>query len=252
MNAVIETLLNHRSIRAFEERELTDEQIRWIVKSAQSASTSSFVQAYSIIGVKNPEKKEKLAQLAGNQESVRRNGHFFVFCLDSYRHEVCVELEGGRTTDHLEAFDSTEWFMVGVIDATLAAQNAAIAAESMGLGICYIGGLRNQLKEVCELLEIPDRVIPLFGLAVGYPVEPSAVKPRLPLEHIYHEETYPQDAELYKRQLQQYNEEISAYYHERTQGKRADRWTAQMQARMSRPSRTYLKGFLESRKFPLK
>ncbi|WP_010273679.1 oxygen-insensitive NADPH nitroreductase [Paenibacillus senegalensis] len=252
MNTVIETILNHRSIRAFEDRALTDEQVQWIVKSAQAASTSSFVQAYSIIGIKSPEKKAKLAELAGNQEAVRRNGHFFVFCLDSYRHEISVELEGGDPNDYQASFESTEWFMVGVIDAALAAQNAAIAAESMGLGICYIGGLRNQLHEVAELLDTPNRVIPLFGLAAGYPSAPSATKPRLPSDHIYHEDAYPQDLERYKRQLQQYNEEISAYYLERTQGKRADRWTAQMQARMARPSRLYMKSFLESKGLPLK
>jgi FMN reductase (NADPH) len=79
MNEIIETMLNHRSHRHFEDKPLTEEQIKTIVSCAQSASTSSFIQAYSIIGVKDKEKKKKLAEIAGNQEYVEKNGHFFVF-----------------------------------------------------------------------------------------------------------------------------------------------------------------------------
>jgi FMN reductase (NADPH) len=75
MNQVIETILQHRSVRKFEDRPLSDEQIRTIIECAQAASTSSFIQAYSIIGVKNKEVKRKLAEIAGNQSYVENNGH---------------------------------------------------------------------------------------------------------------------------------------------------------------------------------
>ena len=88
MNQIIETLLAHRSVRHFEDKPLSKEQIEKIVLSAQAASTSSFIQAYSIIGVTDREKKQKLAQLVGNQPYVADNGHFFVFCADLHRHEV--------------------------------------------------------------------------------------------------------------------------------------------------------------------
>ena len=91
--------------------------------------------------------------------------------------------------------------MVALIDASLAAQNAAIAAESMGMGICYIGGIRNDLEAVSELLGLPDRVIPLFGLAVGYPEGNSDVKPRLPFQAIYHEDSYQKEEEKMKQDL---------------------------------------------------
>ena len=109
----------------------------------KAASTSSNIQAYSIIGITDPEKKKKLAELAGNQSYVEKNGHFFVFCADLYRHEIVGEMEN---SDVITSIESTEKFMVTLIDTALAAQNAAIAAESMGLGICYIGGIRNHLK----------------------------------------------------------------------------------------------------------
>ncbi|MGO4886415.1 oxygen-insensitive NADPH nitroreductase [Anaerobacillus sp. MEB173] len=246
MNEIIETLLQHRSIRKFEDRLLTDEQIKMIVQCAQAASTSSYIQAYSIIGVKDQVKKETLATLAGEQGYVAKNGHFFVFCADLHRHEVISNVENVDITESLE---STEKFMVAVIDAALAAQNAAMAAESMGLGICYIGGLRNNLVEVSKLLNVPKRVIPLFGLSVGYPAHSSSKKPRLPLEHIYHEDEYMQDERQYKEQIKQYDDIVSAYYTERTKGKRTDRWSEQMMKMLEQPKRMYMKEFIEKKGF---
>ncbi|WP_282033632.1 oxygen-insensitive NADPH nitroreductase [Metabacillus indicus] len=246
MNQTIDTLLSHRSIRKFEDRALSGDQIRTIVESAQAASTSSFIQAYSIIGVKNPEMKKKLAELAGNQPYVEENGHFFVFCADLHRHDVLAEMEGVTIDETLE---STEKFMVAVIDAALAAQNAVIAAESMGLGAVYIGGLRNSLREVSELLKTPERVMPLFGVAVGYPDQNPDKKPRIHFEHVYHEDVYETDETVYKKELKEYNELISEYYRERTSGKRSDTWTGQMASMLSKPTRMYMKEFTETKGF---
>lgn len=242
MNTVIETIMNHRSIRKFEEKRLSDEQIRTIVESAQAASTSSFIQAYSIIGVKDSDKKKKLAEIVGNQAYVAENGHFFVFCGDLHRHQVISQMEEKDLSTSLE---STEKFMVATIDAALAAQNAVLAAESMGLGACYIGGLRNNLDEVCQLLHIPKFVIPLFGIAVGYPAQMPDKKPRLPFEHIYHEDEYKQDEDLFKQELVTYNQTISDYYQARTNGKRSDTWTGQMANMLENPKRMYMKDFVK-------
>ncbi|MCA1061825.1 oxygen-insensitive NADPH nitroreductase [Rossellomorea sp. AcN35-11] len=246
MNETIETILKHRSIRKFKNEPLTDEQIRTLISSAQAASTSSYIQAYTIIGVKDPVKKRKLAELAGPQSYVEENGHFLVFCADLYRHEKIGEWEDREVIPSLE---STEKFMVAVIDATLAAQNASIAAESMGMGICYIGGIRNDLETVSELLELPDRVIPLFGLAVGFPEGNSDIKPRLPMEAIYHEDSYQRDESSMKAELDRYDETISSYYYARTGGKRSDRWTEQMATMLSGKKRMYMKEFVEKKGF---
>lgn len=245
MNEVIETILNHRSIRNFEDKLLSEEQIQTIVESAQAASTSSFIQAYSIIGVTDKEKKKRLAEVVGNQPYVENNGHFFIFCADLYRHSLIGKLENKDVESSIE---STEKFMVATIDAALAAQNAAIAAESMGLGICYIGGIRNNLDEVVKLLHTPDHVIPLFGLAVGYPAKITGQKPRLPYKHVYHENTYEGNEETYIEELKEYNEIIQKYYLERTNGKRSDTWTEQMGTMLERKSRMYMKEFVEGKK----
>ncbi|AGX03125.1 nitro/flavin reductase [Bacillus sp. NRRL B-14911] len=249
MNETVETILAHRSIRKFEERELTRKQVETIVSCAQAASSSSFIQAYTIIGITDPEKKQKLSELAGNQSYVAHNGHFFVFCADLNRHHVLSEMEG---KDLSESLESTEKFMVAMIDAALAAQNATVAAESMGLGVCYIGGIRNQLEEAAKVLGTPERVIPLFGLSVGYPAQDPDKKPRLPLEHVYHENGYQQDHEKYKQQLEDYNQTVSAYYAERTQNMRKDTWTGQMAAMLEKPVRMYMKDFVNKNKLDLK
>ncbi|MBY0149344.1 oxygen-insensitive NADPH nitroreductase [Neobacillus niacini] len=249
MNEVITTILNHRSIRDFKDKQLSNEQIKTIVACAQAASTSSFIQAYSIIGIKDKDKKRKLAEIAGNQEYVAENGHLFVFCADLSRHELIGEVEG---KDVLPSIESTEKFMVSLIDAALAAQNAAIAAESMGLGICYIGGIRNNLEAVKVLLKTPDRVIPLFGMTIGYPEKINDQKPRLPLEHVYHEEEYEQDKDVYLRQLQDYNQTISRYYEQRTGGKRKDTWSEQMANMLEKQTRMYMKEFVQKNKMDLR
>ncbi|MBS4172891.1 oxygen-insensitive NADPH nitroreductase [Bacillus sp. FJAT-49736] len=245
MNTIIETIQNHRSIRHYEDRPLTDEQIKMIVESAQAAATSSFVQAYTIIGVKDPEKKKELALLSGNTH-VEKNGHLLVFCADLHRHELVAEMEEVNVQQSL---DTTENFMIALIDTALAAQNAAVAAESLGLGICYIGGLRNNLDGVSKVLNIPKYVLPLFAMTIGYPSKINDKKPRLPFEHIYHEDGYQTDSSILKKQLGDYNKIIHDYYMERTNGKRSDTWTKQMALKFKEPSRTYMKEYVQKQGF---
>ncbi|WP_243296661.1 oxygen-insensitive NADPH nitroreductase [Bacillus litorisediminis] len=244
MNQVIETILRHRSVRKFTDQPLSRGQIELIVKSAQAASTSSYIQAYSIIGVTDPDKKQALAEVAGNQAYVAENGHFFVFCADLHRHQKIGEWEG---SDVLPSIESTEKFMVALIDTALAAQNAAIAAESMGLGICYIGGIRNDLEKVVSLLKTPKHVIPLFGIAVGYPAKETSQKPRLPLSHVYYENEYEQDESAFKAGVDEYNSIVQDYYKKRTNGKRSDTWTSQMGTMLEKKSRMYMKEFIEKK-----
>jgi FMN reductase (NADPH) len=244
MNDTIKTILSHRSIRKFKNEPLNKETVETLVKCAQAASTSSYQQVYSIIGVEDQGLKEKLARLAGNQDYVAENGYFFVFCLDYHRHILAAEMTGSNITNTVE---STEGFIVGTADAALAAQNMAVAAESLGLGIVYIGGIRNNLPEVSEMLQCPDHVVPLFGLAVGVPDAQPGLKPRLPLQAVFHTNTYKEDSVL-KDQLQTYEEETAAYYADRTGGKRTAGWVSQMMHSMSQPKRTYMKNFISSKR----
>lgn len=243
MNKMIETILAHRSIRKFKDKPIDEGTVKTLVQCAQAASTSSYQQVCTIIGVEDREKKEQLAKLAGNQSYVADNGYFFVFCMDYNRHQIAADM---KTIDIHETIQSTEAFIVGTVDAALAAQNLTIAAESLGLGIVYIGGLRNSLPEVSELLGCPDHVLPLFGVAVGYPDAEPGIKPRLPMEAVFHKNQY-QSKEETQDLLQQYEKETAEYYSERTGGKRTEGWVTQITASMATPKRTYMKEFVRSK-----
>ncbi|SDN22970.1 oxygen-insensitive NADPH nitroreductase [Alkalicoccus daliensis] len=243
MNSMIETILAHRSVRKFTPEKLSEKTIETLVEAAQMASTSSYIQAYSIIGIKEQSKKNKLAELAGNQPYVAENGHLFIFCADFHRHNIAGKQEG---TEVIPAIESTEKMIVGITDASLAAQNCALAAESLGYGICYIGGLRNNIKTVSELLELPDHVIPLFGLCVGVPAAQTETKPRLPLEGVYFEDKYPDDSQ-HIAQLEKYNSIVSEYYNKRTAGNRNQRWTEQITGMLSSVKRAHMKQFLQEK-----
>ncbi|TCT20011.1 FMN reductase (NADPH) [Melghiribacillus thermohalophilus] len=244
MNPVIEQMFRHRSIRKFKEQQLSDRQIRTIVEAAQRASTSNYYQAYSIIGVTDPIIKKEIADLSGH-EHVERSGHFFVFCADLLR--LIERAESVTRAKLKENLENTEHFLVAVIDAALAAQNASLAAESMGLGICYIGGIRNDMKRVDELLKLPEFVIPLFGLAVGYPDHDPGVKPRLPLEAVYFENIYCHDEAVYTRALENFDETLKKYYAERATNRRHDTWSDQIQRKLIRPVRSEVTEYVQSK-----
>ncbi|SDI83490.1 oxygen-insensitive NADPH nitroreductase [Paenibacillus naphthalenovorans] len=244
---VLKLLQNHRSIRKFRDQKISDPDLVNIITSAQAAPSSSHGQSYSIIGVTDPIRKKKLAEYAGSQPQVESCSHFLVFCADLYRLEKIALQQGVNMT---AAIESTEMFMVATIDAALVAQNAAIAAEALGLGIVYTGGLRNHPYEVAQLLELPKRVYPVFGMCIGYPGEIPDQKPRLPLEAIYFENKYKRFEEVNKH-LHQYDEIMRAYYLNRTHGIRSETWSETMTNKRKRPRRMNMKSFLSEQGFPL-
>ncbi|MYL48961.1 oxygen-insensitive NADPH nitroreductase [Halobacillus litoralis] len=243
MNETIETILNHRSVRKFKDTPVTDEQLSAILSAAQQASTSSYMMAYSIIGVTDEKKKAQLAEITG-QGYVKDNGHLMIFCADLYRHTLHATSE--QYEDMLANLENSEHFLVSAIDAALAAQNAAIAAESMGLGICYIGSIRNQLDKVDEILGLPKHVLPLFGMVLGEPDHQPDQKPRLPKEAIYFENEYKRD---HKDELGAFDETIAAYYQSRQTNTRNDSWTDQMLRRFTKPMRMDVTSIVKKKGF---
>ena len=207
-NPVINALLQHRSVRAYDPRPLPEDTLPLLVAAAQSASTSSNLQVWSLVAVQNPEKKAKLAALAGNQKHILDCPLFLVWLADLSRLRSRGELHG---VPH-ESLDYLEMFLVASVDATLAAQNAAVAAESMGMGIVYIGGIRNQPEQVAEVLELPPNVFAVFGMCVGYPdpQRPASIKPRLQQEAVLHMESY--QPEVVHPSVESYNEVMSTFY----------------------------------------
>lgn len=242
MNPTIDLLTSHRSIRKFKDTPLTNEQVQAIIESAQMASSSSNVQAYSIIGVTDPEMKKQLAELAGGQAYVEQCPLFLVWCADLYRNrEACLMQDTEMVSGTMENF------IVATIDAALASQNAAIAAEALGLGIVYIGGIRNNPREVSELLQLPELVYPVFGMCVGYPDQDPGQRPRLPQEAVYHANTYNTTAT--RPAIEQYDATTRQYYIERTAGKRENTWSQDMAKKYEKPVREHMRAFLEEKGF---
>jgi nitroreductase len=192
-NDTLATMLGHRSVRAFLPKPVTDSVLARLISAAQSASSSSNLQAWSVIAVRDPARKARLAKLAGNQKYIEDTPLFLAWLADLSRPKRVAAAKGCS----LQGADYVEAFLVGVVDAALAAQNAATAAESLGLGIVYIGGMRNHPEEVAEVLGLPLHVVTVFGMCIGYPdpSRPADVKPRLPLPLVLHSERYDRSGE---------------------------------------------------------
>lgn len=190
MNQVIDLLISHRSIRRFADQAIPEEHVEHCTRAGQMASTSSAVQAYACIRVKDPARRRALADLAGPQQKVALAPEFFVVCGDARRHRLLCERAGMHYDQRMEGF------LICVIDATLFAQNMVIAFESLGYGVCYIGGIRNDLPGVGRILQLPPGVYPLFGLCVGVPAENPAPRPRLPMETVLFDDGYPADDQM--------------------------------------------------------
>ena len=156
--SVIELLKSHRSIRKFTDQPIEQPLLRQLIRAGQSAATSSNLQGVSVIRVRDPQTREAIAELAGGQAYVASAAEFLVFCADLNRSAVCCEKEDKQLADGM-----TEHFMIATIDVALFAQNVVVAAESEGLGICYIGGIRNNPEKLSELINLPDNVYPVFG-----------------------------------------------------------------------------------------
>lgn len=185
---VLRLLASHVSVRAFDSSPLDEGQLTRCVAAAQQAATSSNVQAYSCIRLDAKSERAALAELCGGQTQVAEAAEFLVICADLRRNDLVARAAGGAVVANLEAF------LLATIDASLFAQNLTVACEAHGLGTCYIGGLRNRISEVDQLLELPRLVLPLFGLCIGHPAARNDVKPRLAASAVLHEGRYPSDA----------------------------------------------------------
>lgn len=229
MNDVIELMRSHRSIRKFTDEPVGDETIAEIMQAGFAAATSSNMQATTVIRVRSSETRAEIAALAGGQPWVEQAGAFFIWCADVARGAAVAADEVEPVTDMVEHF------IRATVDVALAAQNAAVAAESLGLGICYIGGIRNDPQRVCELLELPDLVYPVFGFCVGHPLK----------EERYTIDNDPADVAAY-------DEHMREYYRSRTGGKKDTSWTQDMGALYGAEARPHLREFLAGRGFNLR
>jgi nitroreductase len=181
----IKTLLEHRTIRNYESTPIAGNILNTILESATRASTTGNMQLYSIIVSKDEEMKKKLCDLHFKQKMVIDAPVMLTFCADIRRFSKwCVQRKAEP------AYDNFLWFINASIDAIIATQNAVIAAESFGLGICYLGTVTYNADKIIELLQCPEYVVPITSIVIGYPAVTPPLTDRLPLEAVVHQETY--------------------------------------------------------------
>ncbi|MBD1558070.1 oxygen-insensitive NADPH nitroreductase [Vibrio sp. S9_S30] len=240
MNSTIDTILSHRSIRAFTQEAVTKEQLDTIIRAGIAASSSSLLQVNTIIRVTDPVKRDALVTFSGGQKYVGTAPEFLVFCIDLQRH---VEMNENVKPEF------TELTLIGAVDAGIMAQNCLLAAESMGLGGVYIGGLRNCAQEVDELLELPPHTAVLFGMCLGHPDQNPEVKPRLSPGVIVHENTY---QPLDKNKVREYDQTMLQYYSSRSGNNKNVTWSEQITGKLSEESRPHIKGYLNGKGLAIK
>lgn len=223
MNETIKFLKSHRSVREYDPgRDVSEEQVKAIMEAAMAAPNWINGQQVSVIEVRDPERKAELAKACGNQSWIKEAPVFLIICIDFHRAKLAAEKNG---TD-LNVTKDLEAVMIGSTDVGIALGTAVVAAESMKLGTVPIGGIRKNPQTFVELLNLPEYVFPISGLVIGHPRNIPDQKPRLPLKATHHKETY--NAEIQMESIDQYDETMSAYMSQRTNGQDSSNWSSKV------------------------
>ncbi len=203
ISETIEQIFQHGSIRKYKAEPVPQSIIEKIISAAQRSSTSSNLQTYSVVAVMDKNRREELASLCGNQEHIGLAPVFLAWCADLNRLDRVCQMRG-----YEQVTSYAENFIVSAVDAAIAMQTATIAAESLGLGMCYIGAIRNNPAEVIKILELPRLVFPISGMTLGWPAAAARYRPRLPLREVLHWEVYNRESQ--DEALRQYDREMIA------------------------------------------
>jgi nitroreductase len=208
INDVLVVQLAHRSVRKYLDSPVTEDHLRAMIAAAQSASTTSNLQPWSVIAIRDHGRKTRLAALAADQQFIVEAPLFLVWVADLGR----TRRLAARAKRPLDGADYLESTVIAFIDTALAAQNAVVAAESLGLGVVFVGAIRNHPEEVAAELGLPQHAIAAFGMAVGVPdpTEQAGIKPRLPQLAVLHRERY--DDVSADAHLSSYDERLNGYY----------------------------------------
>ena len=233
--------LGHHSVRRFLPRPLDPGLLESLIHCGQAAASSSFIQAYTVIRVTRPEARARIAEAAGGQRWIEQAPEFLVFCADLRRVNSACEAAGrGSLEGH------AEHGLAAVVDVALMAQNVLLAAESQGLGGVFIGGIRNDPQVVVEQLALPDRVLPVFGMCLGWPNESNEIKPRMPVGFVLHQDFY---QDVSPERIALYDEKMAAYYASRGTNVRLSDWSRAAAAAVQGKKREHMLEFLQARGF---
>lgn len=176
---------SHRSIRSFTAQDIDDSLLNDILMTGLRSSSSGNMQTWSVIVTRDKSIKRDLYELHVKQQMVLDAPLMLTFCADVFRMREWI-----RVNESKQSFDDLLGFLTGTVDAAIAAQTISLAAESAGLGICYMGTTWWAANKIIDLLALPQGVFPVTSLVMGYPDENPALRDRLPLELVVHQEKY--------------------------------------------------------------
>jgi len=215
MNQTISTLLNHRSDRSFTNEPVSEEALCSILEAARRAPTSNNAQHISVVVVRDPASRARIAEIAGGQPYIATAPVFLAALIDFYKSGLGVEAAGKK----LAINETMEGLLIGATDVGIAVTSMMVAARSLGLGCVPIGGIRRNIQGLIDLLELPPHTFPLLGLAIGHIDRPAQQKPRLPMQVFRHDERYRKEG--IKEAIAQYDATLMEYWKStgRTDGK---------------------------------
>ncbi|MEI7429752.1 MAG: NADPH-dependent oxidoreductase [Betaproteobacteria bacterium] len=205
-NQTIELLKTHRSDRSFLAEPVSDAILSQIIESAHRGPTSTNAQHISLVVVRDPVRRARIAEIANGQAWIAQAPVFITVVVDFYKTRLAVELAGKKQVINTSA----EGFATGAVDAGITLSNLMVAARALGLGIVPIGGIRQDSQAMIDLLELPPLTFPMVGVCLGYVDQPARQKPRLNIDTFQHNETYKKDHLL--EGITAYDEELMAYW----------------------------------------
>lgn len=244
MNQVLQQLHDRKSVRVYEDRPIAPEVKRAVLEAAIQAPTAGNMALYTILDITDPEKKAALAKSCDNQPFIATAPMVLIFCADYHRwYDVFCQY-----VDQVRKPDTGDLFLAQA-DALIAAQNAVVAAHSLGLGSCYIGDITENYEYHRQLLNLPKYVVPAAMLCFGYPTaqqESRPKPPRHPVEDLVHENGYDlekaaQMPRMLEAQQGKSGEELAGYVRRFCQRK----WNSDFSREMSRSCTEMVKQWRE-------
>ena len=242
MNEIIHQLKERKSVRVFADKPITPEEVTAILEAAVNAPTAGNQQLYTIIHVTDPQLKAQLAESCDHQPFIATAPLVLVFCADC-RKWYSTFLEYGCNPRNPGVGD----LMLAVSDTNIAAQNAVVAAQSLGIGSCYIGDIMENAEQQRQLLSLPPYVFPAAMLVFGHPAPGQLERPkppRSPMSHIVHENGYrdmdaPELKEMFsvKAGVRSFEEWIQAFCKRK--------YNSDFSQEMTRSVQVFLEDFLE-------
>lgn len=182
---MLEFLKQRRTVRKYTDQKIPVDLLKQLLEAACQSSNTGNMQAYSIVVTTRDDIKKQLAPAHFNQPMVTQAPVVLTFCADFNRFTKWCEQRNAEP-----GYANFQSFMATAIDAIIAAQTFCVAAESAGLGICYLGTTTYNAQEIIEVLHLPKLVVPVTTITLGYPEAMPELTDRLPLEAVVHHETY--------------------------------------------------------------